>query len=476
MLDKAGVAKADGLDGSEQAEVKLLIERWDKHLVNNGDKMRYYMGEVGAANLGISLTDAMAQMFDLSSAWPEKAVAARKQRSIFDGFVASDGETPELLVRIVRDNELIDKYQRAVADELVHGCIFATVSPGEPDEPEVVVNFHSALSATALWDYRRHRIRAGLAIVSYHEETLTEPEPDIINYYKADSVVRLVRDGRAWKVDERLPNKAGRPLMEPMCHAPTEFRPFGRSVINRNVRNTTKKALREALRTEAQAELFSSVQRWLIDATDEQAKEMSENKLKALMGGLMILTQDKRTGKTPQLGQFSMPSFEPHIAYMRQLASEFSMESNVPLSELGVTYDNPTSEGAIYATKESLVVAVEQDLNLPNKRSLRNIALLCMAMAQNKSLAELTDEERSVMAHFKDPATPSVVSQADAATKIAAPDEGFAGTDVYYEMFGLDQSDISRINAQKRRAAGDKAIAAIFGGGDANTPQVDQGV
>lgn len=465
MFDISAVAKAEGLSSDEQAEITLLLKQWHKHLANNREKVDYFLGNIGADNLGISLTDSMASLFDLSCAWPEKAVMARKQRSIFDGYVASNGEVPELLERIVRDNALIDKYQRSVTDELVCGCIFATVSPGEKDEPIAVVNFHSALTATAMWNYRKHMIRSGLAIVSFEEnDPLEAPAPDIINLYKTDSIVQLSREGRSWKVSDRLPNKSGRPLMEPMCHAPSDQRPFGRSVITKNIRKTTKKALREQLRTEAQAELYSSVQRFLIDATDEQARAISENKLRALMGGLMILTRDQATGATPQLGQLSMPSFEPHISYMRQLASEFSMESNVPLSELGVTYDNPTSEGAIYATKESLVIAVEQDLNLPNKRALRNIALLCMAIAGNKAVADLAEDELSVMAHFKDAATPSVVSQADAATKMAAPDEGFAGTDVWYEMFGLDQADISRINAQKRRNRGEHMLSEMFAG------------
>lgn len=464
MFDIDGVAKADGLAPDERVEVRTMLARRERHIIKNAEKMRYYLGEVGADNLGMSLTDAMASNFDLSCAWPEKAVMARKQRSVFDGFVSSTGEVPALLEQIVRDNELIDKYQRSVIDELVHGCIFATVSKGDEGEPPAVVNFHSAVNATALWDYRHNGIRAGLAVVSFADDgPLGEPSPDIINYYKSDETVRIARDGSGWVIDERMPNRAGRPLMEPMCHAPSNARPFGRSVITKNVRKTTKKALREQLRTEAQAELFSSVQRWLIDATDEQAQALAANKLRALMGGMLVLTQDQATGTTPQLGQFTMPSFEPHLSYMRQLASEFSMESNVPMSELGVTYDNPTSEGAIYATKESLVIAVEQDLNLPNRRALRNVALMCMAIANNCAVADLSDGDRAVMAHFKDAATPSVVSQADAATKIAAADEGFAGSDVFYEMFGQEQSNIARINAHKRRQMGAGVLDEVLG-------------
>ena len=58
------------------------------------------------------------------------------------------------------------------------------------------------------------------------------------------------------------------------------------------------------------------------------------------------------------------------------------------------------------------------------------------------------------MAHFKNPAMPSVSATADAAMKIAAARQGFAQTDVFAEMAGFDQADIRRIKAQEIRARG----------------------
>ena len=58
------------------------------------------------------------------------------------------------------------------------------------------------------------------------------------------------------------------------------------------------------------------------------------------------------------------------------------------------------------------------------------------------------------MAHFKNPAMPSVAVTADAAVKIAASRQGFAQTDVYLEMIGFDQADIRRIKAQESRNRG----------------------
>ena len=72
---------------------------------------------------------------------------------------------------------------------------------------------------------------------------------------------------------------------------------------------------------------------------------------------------------------------------------------------------------------------------------------MAQAIARDVSLTELTEEERGVMAHFKNPAMPSVAVTADAAIKIATARKEFAST-------GFDQADIRRIRAQEQRARG----------------------
>ena len=67
---------------------------------------------------------------------------------------------------------------------------------------------------------------------------------------------------------------------------------------------------------------------------------------------------------------------------------------------------------------------------------------------------ELTEEERDIEAHFKNPAMPSVAVTADAAVKLASTRQNFASTDVFLEMVGFDQADIRRIKAQESRARG----------------------
>ena len=74
----------------------------------------------------------------------------------------------------------------------------------------------------------------------------------------------------------------------------------------------------------------------------------------------------------------------------------------------------------------------------------------------------LTDEQKDIVAHFKNPAMPSVAVTADAAIKIASAREGFAGTDTFLEMIGFDKADIRRIKAQERMNMGLATAASLI--------------
>ena len=105
-----------------------------------------------------------------------------------------------------------------------------------------------------------------------------------------------------------------------------------------------------------------------------------------------------------------------------------------------------------------LVVLMAQQLNTGNGDALRTIARMAQAIARKVTLDELTEEERDVMAHFKNPAMPSVAVTADAAIKIASARQEFAATDTFLEMIGFDQADIRRIKAQEQRVRGQQVL------------------
>jgi hypothetical protein len=139
---------------------------------------------------------------------------------------------------------------------------------------------------------------------------------------------------------------------------------------------------------------------------------------------------------------------------LKILSTQFSAATGLTVTDTGVVNEgNPTSSDAILAQSQTLVLLAEQ-LNAGNGEALKNIAQMALAIANDKSLDELTDEQKSVVAHFKNPAMPSVAVTADAAIKIASARPEFASTDTFLEMIGFSQADVRRIKGQEARARG----------------------
>ena len=139
-------------------------------------------------------------------------------------------------------------------------------------------------------------------------------------------------------------------------------------------------------------------------------------------------------------------------------ATQFAAATGLTVADVGVINDaNPTSSDAILAQSQTLVLLAQQ-LNTGNGDALRTIARMAQAIARGVTLDELTEEERDVMPHFKNPAMPSVAVTADAAIKIASARQEFASTDTFLEMIGFDQADIRRIKAQEQRVRGQRLL------------------
>lgn len=199
------------------------------------------------------------------------------------------------------------------------------------------------------------------------------------------------------------------------------------------------------------------------------AKETSViigDKFKQYIGNILAATTNPETGENPTFGQLTQGSLQPHVDKMRLTATQFSAATGLTITDVGIVNDaNPTSSDAILAQSQTLVLMAQQ-LNTGNGDALRTIIRMAQAIARNVTMAELTKEELDVMAHFKNPAMPSVAVTADAAIKIASARKEFASTDIFLEMIGFDQADIRRIKAQEQRVRGQQVLLEVE---DANT-------
>jgi hypothetical protein len=276
----------------------------------------------------------------------------------------------------------------------------------------------------------------------------------VVNLYTEDAVWVIRRDSADRWHAEGFAQAMGRPLMVAMANeGGTTKRPLGRSRISRSVRDLTRGYIRTMSLATVALEFSTSPQKYLLGITDEQYDALISDKFKTYMGSMLLATRDEN-GDVPQFGQLSQGSIAPHVEMLRSLATQFAAATSLSVTDTGVVNDaNPTSSDAIEAQTKTLV-GLAQDLNTGNGNALRTIAQMALAIVNNVTLDELTEEQSNLMAHFKNPAMPSVAVTADAAIKIASARQGFANTDTFLEMVGFSPADVRRIKAQEARSRG----------------------
>lgn len=445
----------------EYGQLLRLISTYNYHQNKNLIKQKYYEGAVtlNDVNLGIALPRGMRNLA-IGCEWGAKTVDVLASRSMFDGFVSSNGNNLDALNEIMDANNLISQYMKACKDELKFGCTFATLSADDTNGCKI--RFHSPQTAAALWNGEKGRISCGMAIIDTVPDEKDELSwtPSHINLYTDTDIWEIRNIDGEWNAT-RYPHIMGRPLMLAMVWNGTSVKPFGRSRIKAPVRSLIDGYIRTFANMTIGLEFDTTPQKYILGVTDEQYDAIVSDKFKQYVGSIIAATQNPETGQNPQFGQLPQGSLAPHIEMLRALATQFSAATGLTVTDTGVVNDaNPTSSDAILAQSQTLVSLAEQ-LNSGNGDALRDIALMALAIIQNKSLEELTEEEKSIIAHFKNPAMPSVSVTADAAIKIASVRPEFADTDTFLEMIGFDQADIRRVKAQEQRVRGQKVLNEI---------------
>lgn len=445
----------------EREQLRELLTVYQNHRYKNNEKNKYYEGHISLneVNLGIALPKGLRGL-EIGCAWGAKTVDVLAARSMFDGFVDVNGGEIDLLSEIVDNNQLIAEYMKACRDELKYGSTYATLSADKTKKCRI--RFHSPQSAAALWNGEKGRIDCGFAIIdSTPDETQNMAwQPSIVNLYTDDAIVVLRRLDNIWAAEHHF-HRMGRPMMEPLIWNATSDKPFGRSRIKEPVRRLIQGYVRTIANATIGLEFSTAPQKYLLGVSDDQYDAIVDEKFKQYVGNILAATTNPETGEKPTFGQLQQGSITPHVEMLRVLATQFSAATGLTVSDTGVVNDaNPTSSDAILAQSQTLVAMAEQ-LNAGNAGSLKTIALMALAIADNTTIEALPDEQKQIIAHFKNPAMPSVAVTADAAIKIGSARQTFAQTDTFLEMIGFSQADIRRIKAQEQRARGIEVLNSL---------------
>lgn len=439
-----------GLSKEDAAALSRLINVYRAHIYNNDRKQEYYEGKIplSRVNLGIALPHGMRGL-EIGCAWGAKTVDVLAAHSMFDGFVNLNGEEAEELNAIVADNRLVSEYSKAVKEELKFGCCFATLSADS--KIKCKIRFHSPRNAAALWSGEKGRIDCGFAIIDTAPGT---NEAKLVNLYTDTHIIVLRRTAYGYWTAEEHKHPMGRPLMEPLIWNATVDKPFGRSRIKEPIRRLIEGFVRTVANATIGLEFATAPQKYLLGVSDEQYDALINQKFRQYVGNIIAATSNPENGEKPTFGQLPQGSISPHVEMLRILSTQFSAATGLSVTDTGVINTaNPTSSEAILAQTRTLVRMAEE-LNINNGESLRTIALMALAIANSTTIEKLAPEQKKIVAHFKNPATPSISATADAASKIATARASFAQTDVFLEMMGFDKADVRRIKAQEQRARG----------------------
>lgn len=446
--------QVNGLPDPERAKLGKLISIYGNHQEKNAEKERYYEGKItlNDVNLCLALPNGIKKL-EIGCAWGAKTVDVLAGRSMFEGFVGASGDNSEELAAIVEDNDLIAEYMKAVRDQLKYGCTFATLSADAAGRARI--RFHSPMTAAAAWDGEKNRIAYGMAII----DTVPDEDellwlPNMINLYTDEAiwVMKRIRP-EEWEA-QAYPHIMGRPLMEPLTWNATSAKPFGRSRIKEPIRRLIQGYVRTIANATIGLEFSTAPQKYLLGVTDKQYDNLINQKFKQYIGNILAATTNPQTGEKPEFGQLPQGTITPHVEMIRILATQFSAATGLSVTDTGVVNDaNPTSSDAILAQTQTLVGMAEQ-LNAGNGNALKEIAIMALAITRRVRPDELTEEERDIIAYFRNPAMPSVAVTADAAIKIASARASFAQTDTFLEMIGFSQADIRRIKGQEQRQRG----------------------
>jgi len=438
--------------GTSQTDLDYMLAQLYAKRARNQVQTRYWEAKHWLKDFGISLPPEMRNI-NVVLGWPALAVTSLASRIMFDGIATQDDNDDLKVNDLLADAMIEATMPLAVTSALVHSCSFLIVQCGRPgtDDPDVVVTAKPATHATGLWDAVTSRLTDCLSIID--EDSRGYPAK--IAWYSRHHVTTFTFMANGKWQPETAVNPTGRCQAVMLAYRPELTKPFGSPRISRPVMALTDAAMRTLARSEAHAEFFASPQRYALGVDEDRFKL---DRWKAVMSHMLALGRDEDSN-LPELGQFAQVSMTPHFDHLRAIAALMASEASLPLDALGIVHDNPSSAEAIYAAKESLVM---EAISAERIWGTQIRQLVTTAVMLRDKQTEPPEALRRARVKWLNPATPSPVSAADAATKFLSAIPEAANSEVALEMYGLDDAKIMRLTADMRKARGQTALEQLL--------------
>jgi hypothetical protein len=429
----------------------MMRDRWLLQL-----RDAYFNGEQLVRDLGISIPPQLKGLHTVIG-WPRIGIEGLEARLDLEAFRWADGKDSSDLADIVEANDLLDESSLAHTDALVYGREYLAVGSGDcGDDCPPLISIESPLDMTLLWDAR---IRMGVAALrECQTDGLLESLPDdrmIVLYLPDQTVQAMPTASGGWEVVDRDIHNLGVVPVVRMANRQRTSDRVGKSEITPDVMSITDAACRRLMGIEVMAEFFGAPARYILGASESAFQDAEGNAKSAwetYIGRVLALERDE-DGNVPDVGQFPAhdPSGQTKIIdlYARIMATQLGL----PPHMLGYTSDNPASADAIRSSESMLVKKAER-----RTKRFGSAWQQAMRLALWVRDGEPPDKTRRIETVWRNPATPTLAAQTDAAVKLVSAGIIPADSDVTLELAGLTEGQRQRVRADRRRAAGGSLI------------------
>lgn len=438
-VTSATIPDITGIPDDHMRTIHRLLKVWRDKYPRNLLRSAYYDARENFKDFGISIPASIKTKATPMIGWPAKAVRSLADLSVLEGL-SIPSEDMHGLKEMFDDNRLDVDIPQCIVSCYIHSCAFMTVSANPDDTDRILFTPRSADWSSAIWNRARRRIDAALTITS------NDDSGNITSFdaWLPGVVYRCERKRRGW-TSERYETNLDECTVVPFTYDPQMNRPFGRSRINRTVMALTDTAFRTVVRMEATAEFYSVPKLWFLGA-DRDA--FSEDTWSSLISAINAISKDEE-GDTPTIQQVSQASMTPHSDMLKTVAMLAASEMSVPVDEMGITLDNPSSAEAMAAAERKLTRIADRQ-NRIFTRSIRD--MLALAVRMREHISETPDDMRDVRPVWSPTREVSMASHADYYTKIASVNADFADSDIGLMKAGLDIDEITAFRASQQQA------------------------
>ena len=441
-----------GLSYDEDRLLNHLLQQLHDRTPRNLLRASYYDGRRAIKQVGTIIPPQYYNL-GLTLGWSAKAVDVLAQRTNLDKFIWPDGDLDSLgFTDVWEANYLRSEANSAFVASLIHGVSFLVNTNGADNEPTSLIHVKDAMSATGDFNQRTRRMDNLLSVTGWDQEF---GYPTELALYLDGETITANREDGVWSVD-RMFHDYGVPV-EALVYKPQVRRPFGYSRISRPVMSIHDQAVRTLIRMEGHADVYSYPEMWMLGA-DEKVFRNADGSIKpawqVMLGRIKGIPDDPDADPAlarADIKQFQAHSPQPHIDLFQQHANNFSGQTNIPVTELGVQArtNTTTADGTDAADRALVRTAVDA---MENWTPSLNRSML-RALAIQNGLSEVPREWWTIDAKWRPAEWLTKSAQADAGMKLISAVPWLADTEVGLELLGLDEQQIARAMSEKRRAS-----------------------